>query len=60
MCLREKLAYALLITANRCKFSYGRKPKGDRLKAIMLPASIPEAWNNADLGGQTDLFAATQ
>ena len=49
MCLREKLAYALLITANRYRFSYGRKPKGDKLKAVMLPDAIPEAWNQADL-----------
>lgn len=49
MCLREKLAYALLITYNRFRFSYGRKPKGNRLKSIMLPTSIPEDWNNADL-----------
>lgn len=59
MCLREKLAYALFITANRFKFSYGRKPKGDRLKAVMLPTSIPEEWNNADLERQIDLFAAS-
>lgn len=49
MCLREKLAYALLITANRYRFSYGRKPKGDKLKAIMLPGAIPGKWNDADL-----------
>lgn len=60
MCLREKLAYALFITANRFKFSYGRKPKGDRLKAIMLPASIPEAWNNADLEKQVNLFSSVE
>ena len=35
--LEEKLAYATLITANRFKFSYGRKPKGDKLKTILLP-----------------------
>lgn len=37
MTLEEKLAYATLITANRFKFSYGRKPKGDKLKSILLP-----------------------
>jgi hypothetical protein len=37
MSLEEKLAYATLITANRFKFSYGRKPKGDKLKTILLP-----------------------
>lgn len=37
MTLEEKLVYATLITANRFKFSYGRKPKGNRLKLIILP-----------------------
>lgn len=55
MCLREKLAYALFITANRFRFSYGRKPKGDKLKSIILPASIPEEWNNCPL---TNMFFA--
>lgn len=49
MCLREKLAYSLLITYNRFKFSYGRKPKGDKLKAIALPTVIPEEWNEANI-----------
>ncbi len=40
MSLQEKLAYASLITANRFKFSYGRKPKGDRLEKILLPARL--------------------
>ncbi|WP_019375844.1 restriction endonuclease subunit S [Virgibacillus halodenitrificans] len=35
--LEKKLAYATLITANRFKFSYGRKPKGNKLKSILLP-----------------------
>ncbi|WP_051632381.1 MULTISPECIES: restriction endonuclease subunit S [Bacillus] len=35
--LEKKLAYATLITANRFKFSYGRKPKGDKLSTILLP-----------------------
>lgn len=37
MSIEEKLSYATLITANRFKFSYGRKPKGDRLENILLP-----------------------
>jgi hypothetical protein len=41
MGLQEKLYYAECITSNRFKFSYGRKPKGDRLKAIMLPEHPP-------------------
>jgi len=37
MSLHQKLVYATLISANRFKFSYGRKPKGDKLKNILLP-----------------------
>ena len=37
MSIEEKLVYATLITANRFKFSYGRKPKGTRLESILLP-----------------------
>ncbi|MCM1134271.1 MAG: restriction endonuclease subunit S [Clostridium sp.] len=39
--LQEKLFYAQCITNNRYKFSYGRKPKGKRLKSIMLPEYPP-------------------
>ncbi len=42
MGLQEKLFYAQCITNNRYKFSYGRKPKGKRLKSIMLPEYPPE------------------
>lgn len=44
MTLREKQYYALCITKNRYKFSYGRKPKGDRLANILLPnrSEIPD------------------
>lgn len=42
MSLQEKLFYALCITNNRYKFSYGRKPKGERLKTIMLPEYPPD------------------
>lgn len=41
MSLEIKLAYATYITANRFKFSYGRKPKGKRLKDLMLPNITP-------------------
>jgi hypothetical protein len=43
MALNEKVYYARCITMNRYKFSYGRKPKGDRLKQIELPDTVP-AW----------------
>ena len=49
MTLREKLFYAMCISRNRYKFSYGRKPKGDKLKAIMLPKNINPAMNDLDL-----------
>lgn len=35
--LAQKIYYAQCITGNRWLFSYGRKPKGDRLGAIQLP-----------------------
>lgn len=37
MSLELKLIYATFITANRFKFSYGRKPKGKRLTSIEVP-----------------------
>lgn len=48
MSLAAKLFYAKAITLNRSKFSYGRKPKGDRLKSITLPDAPPE-WAESDL-----------
>ena len=49
MTLKEKLFYAYCISFNRFKFSYGRKPKGDKLKAILLPKAIPSQFNNFDI-----------
>lgn len=43
MPLAEKIFYAKAISLNRQKFSYGRKPKGERLKSIALP-DHPPAW----------------
>lgn len=37
MNLETKLLYAAYITANRFKFSYGRKPKRERLAELHLP-----------------------
>lgn len=37
MSLNEKLVYATFITANRFKFSYGRKPKGEKISNMLLP-----------------------
>lgn len=43
--INEKVYYAMCITKNRYRFSYGRKPKGERLANIELPSreEIP-AW----------------
>ena len=49
MSLREKMFYALCISRNRYKFSYGRKPKGEKLASIKLPRSIPDVYNDLDL-----------
>lgn len=46
MTLNEKVYYARCITMNRYKFSYGRKPKGDRLKQIELPDTAA-SWVDA-------------
>ena len=37
MSIEEKIFYSKCITANRYLFSYGRKPKGNKLKSIKLP-----------------------
>ncbi len=42
MSLQEKLYYAQCITYNRYKFSYGRKPKGERLQTILIPEYPPQ------------------
>lgn len=55
MTLREKLFYAMCITRNRYKFSYGRKPKGDKLENIMLPSTISENLNNLNLSDEVVL-----
>lgn len=49
MCLREKLFYAMCITKNRFKFSYGRKPKGNKLASILVPNRIPADFNELDI-----------
>ncbi|CCR31793.1 TPA_asm: restriction endonuclease [Salmonella enterica subsp. enterica] len=42
MSVPEKIFYARCITMNRYLFSYGRKPKGSRLKSIDFPTILPE------------------
>lgn len=39
--LQEKLFYAHAISINRRLFSYGRKPKGEKLKTLKIPATPP-------------------
>lgn len=52
MMLQEKIFYAHCITLNRWKFSYGRKPKGQRLKDIDLPPKVPSWVAKLDLNAQ--------
>lgn len=49
MTLKEKLFYAMCISHNRFKFSYGRKPKGDKLGSILVPDRITARFENIDL-----------
>lgn len=49
MTLKERLFYAMCITHNRFKFSYGRKPKGQKLAEILLPSSITEEFDNINI-----------
>lgn len=49
MTLREKLFYAMCISHNRFKFSYGRKPKGEKLESIMVPDKITDLFNSVDI-----------
>lgn len=46
MSIEEKLYYAKCITSNRYLFSYGRKPKGDKLKNIKIPLLNEEEKRN--------------
>lgn len=57
MSLQEKLFYAQCITNNRYKFSYGRKPKGARLKAIQLPEYPPKYVTNYDIDEVVSSFS---
>lgn len=52
MTLKEKIFYAHCIALNRWKFSYGRKPKGQRLKEINLPSKVPSWVAKLDLNAQ--------
>lgn len=58
MSLQEKLFYAQCITNNRYKFSYGRKPKGARLKAILLPEYPPQYVTDYTIDKVVNSFSA--
>jgi len=47
--INEKIFYASCITLNRPKFSYGRKPKGQRLANIEIPDACPSWVNSGNL-----------
>lgn len=49
MTLKEKLFYAMCITHNRFKFSYGRKPKGQKLAEILVPIRMTEKFDNINV-----------
>jgi len=47
MNLNERIYYALCISINRFKYSYGRKPKGGRLEKLLIPNTPPPfVYNN--------------
>lgn len=49
MTIREKLFYAMCITHNRFKFSYGRKPKGNKLESVLVPCRIRTDFASLDI-----------
>lgn len=48
MTLKEKLFYAMCISHNRFKFSYGRKPKGNKLESILVPSRITKQFETTE------------
>ena len=57
MSLQEKLYYAQCITNNRYKFSYGRKPKGERLKTILIPEFPPQYVTEYNVDNVVESFS---
>lgn len=55
MGIKEKIFYAMCITKNRKKFSYGRKPKGERLGSIILPNNYSKWVNEVSIPDYTDI-----
>jgi hypothetical protein len=58
MSLKEKVYYADCITRNRYKFSYGRKPKWERLAIINLPEKMPERFEKINFIDETRFATA--
>lgn len=58
--LQEKIYYSCVINANKYKFSYGRKPKGERLGTIKVPApsEIPSWVYEIDMPTFNDISEA--
>lgn len=56
MTTEQKLFYSQCITANRYLFSYGRKPKGKKLKTLKIPHinDFPDWVNNVRLSRFND------
>lgn len=50
MSIAEKLFYAAAISRNRPLFSYGRKPKGGRLRGLMVPSRPPRFARESEAG----------
>lgn len=48
MTLKEKLFYAMCISHNRFKFSYGRKPKGNKLESILVPSGMTKQFETIE------------
>ena len=57
MSIQEKLYYAQCITNNRYKFSYGRKPKGERLRELLLPEFPPLYVMNYSIESAVNSFS---
>jgi Type I restriction modification DNA specificity domain len=60
MNLKEKIFYSMCISKNRYKFSYGRKPKGQRLANIELPNQIFESANKIEIENLIFDFSSTE
>lgn len=59
MSIKEKLYYALCISKNRYKFSYGRKPKGERLRELLIPKYPPNYVMGYSLEDAINSFSET-